>query len=35
MFGTVGADDRWITMRAMRVLEWFRIARAEPDSMHR
>ena len=33
--GTVGADDRWITMRAMRVLEWFRIARAEPDSMHR
>ena len=34
MLGTVGADDRWITLRALRVLMWHD-APAETDVMHR
>jgi hypothetical protein len=31
MAGAVGAENRWITLRAMRVLGWSGIPRAEPD----
>ena len=34
MLGAVGADDRWITLRALRVLMWHD-APAETDVMHR
>jgi hypothetical protein len=34
MLGAVGADDRWITLRALRVLRWHD-APAETDVMHR